>query len=246
MLCLPTFVQDALTETDITDLETLADQVDEIMAHPRPQGSKVCNATLDSSELADLQGDLLDINHVYRQETRRLTSQRQPLSEREGESVSTTAASAWPHANAVHHVPGTWKSPTRLQVQGSASTVLQVEDPSDSVSYLVDTSTEVSILPHIGPLPACSSDSPALYAANRTRISTYESHTQVLHLSSHFHCTIPPGRCAVTSVGRRLPRRPQAACQRLRTAPPAALPELVHSLHPMQRAFLQPFPGECS
>lgn len=69
--------------------------------------------------------------------------------------------------------------------QGAASTVLQVHGPSDSVSYLVDTGAEVSILPHTGPPTACPPDSPALYAANGTRIKTYRSRTQLLHLGGH-------------------------------------------------------------
>lgn len=76
-------MQDALAGTDITDLETLADRVDEIMACPRPQGPAVCNATLEFPEPANLQGDLSDVNQVYRQETQRPTSQRQHPPERE-------------------------------------------------------------------------------------------------------------------------------------------------------------------
>lgn len=72
-----------------------------------------------------------------------------------------------------------------MTVQGAASTVLQVQDPSDGISYLVETDAEVSILPNSGSLPACSSDSPALIAADGTRIQTYGSCTQVLHLGGH-------------------------------------------------------------
>lgn len=77
MHCLPTYVQDALAGMDITDLKTLADRTDEIMACPCLQGPSVCNASLDLPEPADLQGDLPDVYRVYRQDTRRPTSQRQ-------------------------------------------------------------------------------------------------------------------------------------------------------------------------
>lgn len=72
--------------------------------------------------------------------------------------------------------------------------MLQVQDSSDPHTYLVDTSTEVMVLPFAGLSPTPSSSSPHLFAAKRI----FHSYLWHLHLpssagQSHLYCTFLDG-----------------------------------------------------